>query len=244
MSTISNTVILLTGCVNPCGMSRTALQDPQVRKQQYLAAIRFYLSNTCIPIVFVENTNTDISSEFSSVDGSKIEFITFSGNDFDKTKGKGYGEALMIEHALKTSLFINKDSIVIKITGRLMIENFEELIREIKSPNCIYANLVRGKYGLERKSYFFCAPSNFLKDYFLPSKDKINDSAGVYFERHLYNMSIEWVKDGGRAKEFKQPILVDGISGSTGKKYSTERNPRIKAWLRYYLHKLPIYSHM
>lgn len=244
MSTINNTVILLTGCINPSGMSHTALQDPEVRKLQYISAIRFYLANSCIPIVFVENTNTDISGDFSSADGKQIEFITFSGNDFDKTKGKGYGEALMIEHALNTSVLINNNTTIIKITGRLVIENFEDLVREIKKSNCIYANLVRGKKGLERRSYFFCAPSIFLKEYFLPSKDKINDSAGVYFEKHLYNTSIEWVKDGGKAKEFKHPILVNGISGSTGKRYPTERNPRIKAWLRYYLHKLPIYSHI
>lgn len=238
-------VLLLTGCINPNGMAHTSLQDPDTRKQQYICAIRFYLKNSQIPIVFIENTNTDISGEFFTADYSRrMEFITFNGNNFDKSKGKGYGEALMIEYALTHSKFINDNTYIVKITGRLIIENLEELIQEMKSSECVYASLVRGKYGLERKSFFFGAPKKFLEEYFLSDKDIINDNAGVYFENHLFNKGLEWVKDGGEAKEFKRPILVNGISGSTGKKYPTERNPRIKAWLRYYLHKLPIYSHM
>lgn len=238
-----NKVLLLTGCINPNGMSHTVLQDPEIRKQQYISAIRYYLENTKIPIVFVENTNTDISGEFSTAEYSKrIEFITFSGNDFDKSKGKGYGEALMIEYALKNSKFLKRGSFVVKITGRLIIENFKELIHAMKSSECVYASIVRGKYGMERKSIFFGAPVKFIEEYFLSDKDIINDNDGVYFENHLFNKSLEWMKDGGEVKEFKQPILVNGISGSTGNNYSISRYPRVKAWLRYYLHKLNIYK--
>lgn len=243
MNTINNMVLLLTGCINPNGMAHTVLQDPDIRKRQYISAIRYYLENTKIPIVFIENTNTDISGEFFTADYSRrIEFITFNGNNFDKSKGKGYGEALMIEYALTHSKFINDNTYIVKITGRLIIENLEELIQEMKSSECVYASLVRGKYGMERKSYFFGAPKSFLSDYFLFSKEKIDENEGTYFENHLFNESLEWVHDGGKAKEFKLPILVNGISGSNGKKYPTEHYPYLKAWLRYYLHKLPIYK--
>lgn len=243
MNAINNKILLLTGCINPQGMSLTALQNPVIRKTQYISALKFYAENTRIPIVFVENTNTDISREFSTADCSnRIEFITFNGNDFDRNKGKGYGEALMIEYALRNSAILNNSSFVIKVTGRLLIDNFDELIREMQLSNCVYANLVRGNCGLERKSYFFGAPIVFLIDYFISRKEEIDESKKVYFERHLYNECIKWSEDGGKVKEFRHPILVSGISGSTGKAYPREKFPYIKAWLRFYLHKLPIYK--
>lgn len=245
MNTINNKVLLLTGCINPQGMSHTVLQDPEIRKRQYISAIRYYLENTKIPIVFIENTNTDISGEFFTADYSRrIEFITFNGNNFDKNKGKGYGEALMIEYALNHSAFLNKSSFVIKVTGRLYVDNIDELVCEMQSPDCIYANLVRGNCGLERKSYFFGAPITFLTNYFLSRKQEIDESKKVYFERHLYNESIKWTEDGGKVREFQYPILVSGVSGSTGKIYPQEKFPYIKARLRYFLHQLSLYRNL
>ena len=53
-------IILLTSCVNPNGMPFTALSDIDVRKQQYLDALWFYINNTSLPIVYVDNSNFDI----------------------------------------------------------------------------------------------------------------------------------------------------------------------------------------
>ena len=52
-------VILLTSCVNPNGMPFTALSDINVRKQQYLEALSFYVYNTSLPIVYVDNSNVN-----------------------------------------------------------------------------------------------------------------------------------------------------------------------------------------
>ena len=48
-------ILLLTGCINPAGMSYTTLINPEERKKQYVDAIHFYLSKTNYPIVFSEN---------------------------------------------------------------------------------------------------------------------------------------------------------------------------------------------
>ena len=243
MNTINNTVLLLTGCINPNGMPQTVLQDPQARKEQYKVAIEFYATNTQLPIVFVENTNTDLGSEFiEETSVKRIEFITFDGNNYDHTRGKGYGEAIMMEYAINNSTIINSHSYIIKITGRLIIENVNCLLKEMVSPKCVYANLVRGNCGLERKSFFWGAPYSFLKFFFLSHKDEIDESDNVYFERHLYNECLEWAANDGLIEEFKLPILVQGISGSTGRIYPREKYPYIKAMLRYYLHKLPFYN--
>ena len=56
-----NTTILLTACIDPKGMAFTTLQNKEVRLQQYLDALNYYLYNTNLNIVFVENTGYNIS---------------------------------------------------------------------------------------------------------------------------------------------------------------------------------------
>ena len=85
-------IILLTSCVNPNGMPFTALSDIDVRKQQYLDALWFYINNTSLPIVYVDNSNFDIEQFkiFHANVYKRLELLSFEGNR-DKVHGKGYG---------------------------------------------------------------------------------------------------------------------------------------------------------
>ena len=118
-------ILLLTACINPDGMPFTCLADVGVRKKQYIEALNFYLKNTTRKIVFVENSGTDISSSFKDFQ-HRIEFLCFDGNlCFDKRKGKGYGEALILEYAMAKSEFITDDVLIFKLTGRLQLINLK-----------------------------------------------------------------------------------------------------------------------
>ena len=57
-------VIVLTACINPGKMIHTSLTDVDIRRRQYEDALEFYLLQTDYPIVFVENSGTDISGDF------------------------------------------------------------------------------------------------------------------------------------------------------------------------------------
>ena len=48
MSNSHRIVILLTACVNPNGMSKTVLQDVELRRKQYVNALNFYLLTECL----------------------------------------------------------------------------------------------------------------------------------------------------------------------------------------------------
>lgn len=110
-------ILLLTACINPDGMPFTCLADVGVRKKQYIEALNFYLKNTTRKIVFVENSGTDISSSFKDFQ-HRIEFLCFDGNlCFDKRKGKGYGEALILEYAMAKSEFITDDVLIFRQGG-------------------------------------------------------------------------------------------------------------------------------
>ena len=128
-------VILLTSCVNPNGMPLTALSDINDRKQQYLDALRFYVNNTSLPIVYVDNSNVNIKeyNVFSNIAEDRLELLSFDGNH-DKEHGKGFGELEIIDFAINHSRIINnnKNVSLIKITGRLIIVNVATILKQLK----------------------------------------------------------------------------------------------------------------
>lgn len=120
--------LLLTACVNPNGMTYTVLQDIGERRKQYVDALSYYLENTSFPVVFCENTLCDFSALFQSyIDSGRLEYLTFDGNNYDRIKGKGYGEALIMIYAIEHSRLIRKDGYVTKITGRIKVQNITGL---------------------------------------------------------------------------------------------------------------------
>lgn len=237
------TVILLTACINPKGMNFTALQDGKVRLKQYLDALDFYLQNTNYKIVFAENSNYDISSKYTKfIDSGRLEILTFQGNNYDKTLGKGFGEALIIKYAIEKSKVLKNATNIIKITGRLIISNITTLVKYSKTPDCVYCNLVRAS---SRKhtcySIFFIAPRSFYQDYLIPDLGKINDSKCYYFEHVLNDNCKQWEKDSKRWKEFFLPIIIKGQSGTNGSLYKFSYTMFVKQFIRWFLHRLGIY---
>ncbi len=240
-------VILLTACINPNGMAYTVLQDSDERLRQYRVALDWYLQHVMNKIVFVENTGFDISPMYTdAIASGRLEVLTFQGNDFDKSKGKGYGEALIIEYALKNSKFLKEEVNVVKITGRLIIKNTKALLNEAKKNNTIYAKYASRtrKDVLLYESYFFFAPVRFLKDYFLSHIDIINDNNYQYFERVLHDSAKEWEAVGNHRNEFIRPIIVIGISGSTGQAYNQSRFPYFTSLVKWVYHKMPAYKNL
>lgn len=239
----SNFVLLLTACINPKGMSKTVLQDKDKRLAQYKAALEWYLQNTNVKIVFIENTCFDISNDYAEhIKSGRLEVLTFDGNNYDKKLGKGYGEALIIEYGFKKSQFIKEAKDIVKITGRLIIKNIEQLLNHSKS-NSVYCNLVRA-YSRKNTGYsiFFRAPKSFYTEYFLKNITLINDDNLYYFEHYLNDCCNAWKKDGGKWKEFYLPILISGQSGTSGTYYKTSYSMYIKQLVRFITHKCGIYK--
>lgn len=240
-----NYVILLTACVNPNGMSFTKLQNTDERALQYIDALKWYLTNTEFKVVFVENTMSDFSLEFTDyINSGRLEYITFDGNNYDRCLGKGYGEGIIIEMALKKSSFIKHADYIIKITGRLILKNINSIINKQKLHNtdlvCTNTCLRNGQCLC--LSHVFIVPPLFLQNYFIPQIGTINDSVGFFFEHLLYNCTLKWKKDHHKHTEFKLPLKIIGKSGSTGVEYSSGKFLALKAFVKYYLHKYSIYK--
>lgn len=228
-------VLLLTACINPNGMLFTKLQDCNIRLGQYRNALNWYLANTNYPIIFVENTNTYIGSEYQTyIDSGRIEFITFEGNNFPRHLGKGYGEALILKKALEESTLLKKNTLIIKITGRLIIKNIKELVKESLKKQTVASSTCLNRKGEGFcSSYFIILPLEFLKDYFLPLTNKIDDSKGIYFEHILYNAIVIWINKGNKIHSFYRCIDTIGESGSTGTKYPSKTlKTSLKAFIK------------
>jgi hypothetical protein len=217
---ISNVVILLTACVNPDGMTKTVLQNCDTRLSQYKEALRFYLTRTSYKIVVVENTLFDFSDNYQSqVNDGRLEYLTFEGNEYDKSLGKGYGEALIIKYAFENSKFINAADCIVKITGRLKVLNINTLMKNIEIIWDKRFSFVACDTLLNQSfafSQFIFASKPFYLDYFIPNSNKINDMEIRYFEHILAESVTHWKRDGNKHYLFMIPIEVQGVSGTTG----------------------------
>lgn len=215
---MNKVVILLTACINPDGMSMTALLDVSERKRQYIDALHYYLDSTSVPIVFAENSNTDVSGEFQKyIESGRLEYITFDGNGYDKSLGKGYGEATMIIHAIKNSKLLSQSKYVIKITGRLIVQNIQDVIssRLWCFRNIFRCDLWEGQMNM-RTMIFACRVKTLyclIKENYM----KLNDSKGYWFEHMLYDALLQH-KDI-LVVPFIKPVIIRGISGSTNNSY-------------------------
>lgn len=216
-------ILLLTGCINPAGMSYTSLINPEERKKQYADAINYYLSKTNYPIVFTENSGIDISYIFhDAIKSGRMEVLCFCGNQ-DKKRGKGYGECEIIEYALQNSKLIKRSigERIVKITGRLKVKNIKMIIHLhtflFSKQTTICA--INSDLSFPDSRIIIAAKKFYLS--FLKNKDKINDTEGYYFEHALCDILKE------EKKYPYSPFLfipfIEGSSGSSGKSYTNKK---------------------
>lgn len=214
-------VLLLTACVSPNGMSFTVVQDPMERKKAYLESLKYYLDATRFRIVFCNNSGEDLSGELLDKDG-RVEFLSFYGNDYDKSFGKGYGEFGIIQYAMQHSRFIYDATYIVKITGKLKITNLLKAIKISlavlgKKPNLLFVNLINEKNGGVADSRYFVSTKDFYNR-FLGRKNNINDAVCYYFERLLYDV-VEEAKDDFIVLGFAIPLAIEGQSWTSGEEY-------------------------
>lgn len=244
MNTIhKNEVLFLTACINPGNMPNTVLQNSNVRRTQYENALKWYLENTKHKILFVENSGVDISVNFLPyIKNGRLEVLTFDGNaSFDKKRGKGYGEALIIKYALDNAKSFSSNPRIIKISGRIIIRNIMTLINHSKGRYDLYMNtLVVEKKNFASSKLIIC-PTEFLRDYFLPLINSINEKEKYYFEHCIFQSSVQWHSEQrGKQKDFFLPIFFEGVSGTSGKALKNPKFPYITALCKYLLRSIGI----
>lgn len=213
-----NITIFLTGCVNPNGMVFTKLQNQEVRLHQYETAIKWYIMNTDYNVVFVDNSQFDLSYLIKDLNTQRLEVLWFDGNNFEKTLGKGFGEGKIIEYALSHSKFLREDSYIIKITGRLILKNINSICKQYESNN--KNNVILCDFNRNLSVAFsrvFIAPYLFYKNYLTNEVKNCNDSKHFEFEHALANaIKKSIVTKSCTVMPFSCPYILQGISGTDG----------------------------
>ena len=212
-----NIVLLLTGTINPNSHDILAVQDPEIRRRQYIDAIFYYLQNTDYNIIFTENSGTSIKNEFEGQE--RIEIITFSSLASVPDKGKGWKELEIIDYSITNSKFIHSGVAVVKITGRLKvldINSIGEQVKRLKSglDNFVLCNVYKA-FKMDSRCFAFTLD-------FWPVLFKHGQYINLHysFERALWKAICEYdLLSNCKYKQFNQPLRISGISGGLGIPY-------------------------
>lgn len=208
--------ILLTGTININNCTHLERSDISTRTIDYYLAIKWWLDNTTLKVVFVENSENTL--EFlNSIKNDRLELISFNNNDYDRNYGKGYGERLSILYALENSTFLKDCTQFMKMNGRLIITNFDIIQNVINNLGNIDILIMLMNNNRTVRSEFFIISVHLFNDYFL--KKDIDDSKGLYFEVALANV----INEVGNKYDVKflryENVEMKGYSGTYNTKY-------------------------
>lgn len=224
-----NIVLILTGTVDPGSMIYTRLKDPIIRRTHYINSIRWWIHNSQLPIIFIENSNTDLSADLQpEIDTGRLEMIHFEGNRFPASRGKGYGELNCLARVLACSAYVKEADFIFKITGRLTILNFQDFIDDFQKNQEVGLIIdLRTSLTFSDSRFFGCRPA-FISDFLLPNQHLANDSAHMYMEHILAKAALQAVAAGYLFRPFICYPKVKGLSGSMGSIYDEDE----ESWQR------------
>lgn len=224
------TALLLTSCIDPQGMKFTQLQDKFVRRSHYVKALNYYIENTSCRIVFCDNSGEELGGLIeNNKKEDRVELLSFYGNAYDVDLGKGYGEFEIIQYAFSHSNYLREAQSVIKITGRLIVENLVEVKRIMdtlfRRPNSfVFASMDWGLNYCDSRCFY--ASADFFVSFFINQPNMINDSKGYYFEHFLCD-KIKKCPLCYVISDFAIPLVYRGISGTSGSMYDDKQLNRL-----------------
>ena len=219
-------VLLATGTIDPKGMRFTVRTDPAQRLSDYTEALRFWCDTIDLPIVFCENSGYDLGS-FSRLAKNRshpLELVSFEAPPFPEKRGKGYGEVLIMKHAIENSALIGPETRVIKVTGRLQVANFEQIFARMSTLSFdVCLDLKEALNDTDCR--FFAASTRFLRDYLVPEAERIDETIKpmINLERALASATLRAVADGLRWELLPVDPLFRGYSATRGNRYTNRR---------------------
>jgi hypothetical protein len=131
-------------------------------------------------------------------------------------RGKGYGEGEIVEYMFQHSKLIRLDDVIIKLTGRMQLDNIDILTRKMDTQKLyINATLVEGKRIADTRIY--AMPSKVFKEYFINAYTRVSDRDN-YFLEHVY---ADVIRENDLTS-LNLPLYprIRGVAGTSGHVYS------------------------
>ena len=221
--------ILLTATIDPKGIVFLKRSNPIVRENDYIESIKKWMGIQQFPIVFCENSDYNIDKIKNDTKNSekKFEILQFKGNSFPRELGKGYGETMIIDYAIKHSKLIKSSDYVIKINGRYFIENIERMVSTLSRDNDVYVMADLKKNLTWADSCVFAFKPSFFIEYLSKFHNLLNDSKGFYLEHALSRAILRAISDGHRWIPLPSKPIIIGTSGTSDTAYKVSKVRRL-----------------
>lgn len=216
-------VIIITAAIAPkSSVKQLVLRDPKERLNQYISALEHMIDKRPdAKLVFCDNSGFGIEA-FEDVkrkaldNNMELEVLSFTGDSEKAAQhGKGYGEGEIVKYALENSKLIAGEDYMIKVTGRLKVDNIAAIVRRVRR-NRVYFNVP----NIHRTDIFdtriYAMPIDVFKDYFMDYYQKVDDEGGYYLE-HAYTDAI--LENHIKTSNFPRYPRIIGSSGSGGARY-------------------------
>jgi len=222
----SKTALIITGAIDIKGNIpyNTTLIDTNTRLDQYISSLVYAINNykTVDKIIFVENTGYkyDYTEIYTLADtlNIKLEILTFRGAVEEIVKkGKGFGEGEMIKYSFANSRLLALSTSFVKLTGRLIIENFDNIMKNTDDHNNYFMLPFISKIKNSRSipTVFYKVNKEFYGNHLLDVYKNVNDNKNVKLE-HVFYKEIPV----NSIKYFKYYPTIRGQSGSSGIYYN------------------------
>lgn len=216
-------LVIVTSTIKPVkNIAKLSLTDIGERERQYEESIHNLLHSKYVSkIVVCDNSNHSVDKEkycqVASVKSKEIEFLEFEGDTASiQLQGKGYGEGEILDYALKNSQLIREEKWFIKLTGRLMVDNLDCILKRVNQrTNYFQTMYLNTKKKVMDTRFFACTISDY-NQYFRHLYKEVNDSEKSYLEK-LYAQTIM----NSDFEYRNMPIYpkIVGQSGSSGVVY-------------------------
>lgn len=223
--------VLLTGTITPHSNAISKINDPSIRKAQYIQTLKWMAqARTQIDhVIFCDNSSTplndfeDLSLTYHKHKRS-IEVYQVPMPDSKGFQGKGWGEGLILLWALRNVNTLRKHDGFYKITGRYRILNLERIAKVVRrglseNPGLKFIGhaLKVEKYLSIRSDFFWCN-RDFYLDYLADSYKRVDDDQGYYLE-HALAERLWMLKDKHDIALLPIPPLIHGVAGWNAKKF-------------------------
>ena len=212
--------VLLTATIDTNDCTHVARASIDDRKSDYLVSLGRWLTETDFDLVLAENSGHDLDflREVYADYSRRVEFISYEGNAYDRSLGKGYGEFDIIKKALNESRFIRSSDYFAKSTGRYFFPKMQSFVDGLSLTDYDYVGIFdQGTSNLVTTG-FFLVGRKFITDFVeaLPNRwpyndNPVNDGSGFYIEELFTQL----------AHSTDRRLLIDklgaeGISGTFG----------------------------
>lgn len=207
----------------------TKITDTQQRLNQYVQSIKYAIDNYTIidTIVFCDNTNFlfDYGELYRRAkrNHKTFEVLLFTGDKKrSQEKGKGYGEGEIIKFALENSKYLKNSKFFYKLTGRLIVKNFNFMEKKKSTDNC-FIFYPRELYGGQTNfvsTILYKVNVEFYNKFLIDKYRDVNDYKGKYLE-HVFCDSLIDKKE--QIDSFGTFPRISGLSGSSGELYDISR---------------------